>query len=290
MKSINVSTQNDADYDAVCQIVESCKNLHQFSLGLFNRPKDSLQRLTKAIRNSNIVRFSCGNERFASFLRVIGLMLNFCRTLKELDCSDIVTENTLHQIKDDDWIAFCDGVMSSQLHSITFSTDYMSSEQVNVYLSALSKNNSLKEVNELSFHLTEKTIPVLTKFMNHVENLLFTIITADSTKLLESFANIIKDSLSLRYLNFFHKSPWLERVNLEGEIAQNGFIIGGFSCYNITEMIERNRQNLRRCRASCETLLALKKFCSPKMNLNHDMTKLLSQHLLKTYGDFDAFN
>lgn len=289
MESIDIESDNDQDYDSICQIVETCKNMKMFSFGFSAESHDGMKRLIKAIGNSNIVSLTCSDGAFAPFLGEFGTMLKSCKTLEELLCSDVVTESTIHQVKHDDWIAFCDGVMSSQLQTLYFSTECMSPTQVNTLLSAITKNKSLKEAANIYCNISKETFPFLKEFINHVESLDFRIMTYESSELLESFATLISDSTSLRCLNLdlpvIFNSGHLTLI-----IEQNGFILDGLcSTFEMNEMTRRNYRNLRRCKDSCETLLALKKFRSPKINLGHDMTKLLSQYLFKTWGDAEAY-
>lgn len=82
---------------------------------------------------------------------------------------------------------------------------------------------------------------------------------------LDIFALMISNSVSLRYLNVVQTkasssiSPIQKRI-MRSIIEQNGSILLSNShMFSLDAMVRRNQDDLKRCRAACETLLALKK-------------------------------
>jgi hypothetical protein len=227
-------------------------------------------------------------------------MLKSCKTLKEFSFNRVIQRI---RVDDEDWASFCEGVSNSNLEKldISESSDLNPSQQARL-MSAITKNTHLKTV-QMDVDIVDDTLPYLTTLVNHVRHLTVGIVDFSRTirlfdfekkKNLDRFSEIIAHSSSLRYFQISHSSvlQYSDLAGMEKIINRSVHIVDASTyLYNtdLYKMANENQRRLTSCQSSCETLLALKRFRCPQMNLGRDMTRVVSQYLLQTWTDVDSW-
>jgi hypothetical protein len=155
----------------------------------------------------------------------------------------------------------------------------------------------------MDFHVERNTLIALNLLVDQLTTFICGVLSIDSSMSFDTFVHMISNANNLRHLYIREYDTLFNLKNVES-VYSNGFLITAEFCHVdntcdefmqknelMQKMTQRNKNNLQRCRSTCETLLALKRFrlSGVAQMLGRDMLIFLSRCLLKTWGDVDSW-